>query len=351
MGHTRRQELYWTFLHISIVIMWPFTSTAPPDSSTKLDADLRNFLEEDEYNQRLREKAAKPVPKSIPSKAEDQTHKDIVDSHGPAIPSKSLYPDGRYAHLWKTYHPTEDGAVKSSNEKLRDMKEESKQRGATIDRTAAENCALEAQAEYDCLQNGGWGKKMVMCREETRALDRCQQLQSKFLRALGYLSVPGRSYQEEEKIQMHADNLYQQMLQHEKTVRQAKEAGLPLPEFKPVLSKENVAKVLGLRAGGRGQGPDLIEEANKAGIDPTRLIEMRDKAKKKLDEKWKNLTPNERAAEEAALFSKVLEKEGMIREYSQFTAERISEKQYRKEQGKETMMDSIQDWWWKPEKK
>jgi len=41
----------------------------------------------------------------------------------------------------------------------------------------------------------------------------------------------------EDDIQMHADQLYQRMLQHEKLVAKAKEEGLPAPVFESVVPK------------------------------------------------------------------------------------------------------------------
>jgi hypothetical protein len=55
------------------------------------------------------------------------------------------------------------------------------------------------------------------------------------LRALGYGSVQGRSAEVEDDIQMHADALFQRMLQHEEAVKKAKENGKPIPIFNPAL--------------------------------------------------------------------------------------------------------------------
>jgi hypothetical protein len=223
------------------------------------------------------------------------------------------------------------------------MKEAQEQRSAVLERTAKENCALEEQAEQDCFTQGGWSfDRLRQCHNETRALERCTQLQTKFLRTLGYLSVPGRSMEEEERIQMHADSLYQQMLQHEEAIRQAKEQGLPPPEFKPVMSRENMAKVLGISS----QKPvDLEAEAIKAGVDPQKLAEMKENARKKLNDKWKHLSAEERAAEEASLLSKMQERQGMLRDYYSLKKETSDARQKRQDEGKQTVADRLYDWW------
>jgi hypothetical protein len=332
--------------------MWPFGSSSS-DAANKLDPDLRVFLDEDATSRSTPQSqhpsttlaiySQLPKPNGHKNSKEVESH----DSSTAAVPPQSLYPDGRYAHLWKTYQTPNGQAAKSSNEKLRDLKEASQVRSASIEQTAKENCALEAQAEVDCFNKGGWRNKLTLCRTETRALDRCTQLQAKFLRALGYMSVPGRTLEEEERIQMHADDLYQQMLKHEHAVKEAKEQGIPQPEFKPVMSRENIAKVLGIRS---GKAVDIEENARKAGIDVEKLVELKEKQQKKLDEKWKNLTPEERVAEEAALISRIQEKEYMVRDYTEFMKEKQLERHKRKEEGKESVADQLHGWWWNEKK-
>ena len=91
-----------------------------------------------------------------------------------------------------------------------------------ISNAALENCVFEAIAEQECWRGGSFQRKLWMCRPETRALDRCTQLQTKFLQALGYMSSQDQSPAVDERIQMHADRLYQQMLQHEMAIKEAR---------------------------------------------------------------------------------------------------------------------------------
>lgn len=75
---------------------------------------------------------------------------------------------------------------------------------------------------------------MTMCREETKAFNRCYALQGKFLQALGYMSRSGSSDEEEERIQMHADKLYHRMMDYEAAVDRAKRSGTPIPPLSSV---------------------------------------------------------------------------------------------------------------------
>src|ERR1700753_1049097 len=174
--------------------MWPFGSGSS-DAADKLDPDLRVFLDENSAS-KPSVKSSSQLPRSHPQQ-DSKESQSPPDTSKPIVPPQSLFQDGRYASIWKTYQPPDGIAARSSNEKLRDLKEASEIRGASIERTAKENCVLEAEAEANCLSRGTWYNKLTMCRAETRALDRCTQLQTKFLRALGYLAVPGRSPQEE----------------------------------------------------------------------------------------------------------------------------------------------------------
>jgi hypothetical protein len=60
------------------------------------------------------------------------------------------------------------------------------------------------------------------------------QLVQKFLKALGYLNGR-RSDEEEERIQMHADTLYQRMLKEEEEISKAKAEQRAIPTFKPLI--------------------------------------------------------------------------------------------------------------------
>lgn len=47
-----------------------------------------------------------------------------------------------------------------------------------IGRAALENCALEQSEVNECIKNGGWMKRMTLCRQENKAFERCYVMQS-----------------------------------------------------------------------------------------------------------------------------------------------------------------------------
>ena len=96
------------------------------------------------------------------------------------MPPESLYPDGRYAHVWRTYRPLSaiENESKSDQEKLTDVLEGYKARKAQIGRAAVENCVFEQIKLDECYTNGGVAARMTMCRKEARGFERCYLMQS-----------------------------------------------------------------------------------------------------------------------------------------------------------------------------
>jgi hypothetical protein len=111
-------------------------------------------------------------PSNAPAKA-DETIKETP-------PPPTLFPDGRYAHLWKNYRPQEEVEAegKSDQEKIMDIVEAYNYRKAEIGRAALENCALEQCDVNECFSSGGLQARLTMCRAENRKFERCYMMQS-----------------------------------------------------------------------------------------------------------------------------------------------------------------------------
>lgn len=147
-----------------------------------------------------------------------------------------------------------------------DLLEGYKSRKARIGKAALENCVEEQEAMSDCYRHGGWKDQMTMCRKQNKAFERCYTMQAvsvptlftfsypshegnrfndkiqRFLKALGYLSAYDRPADIDEQIQMHADTLYHQMLDHEAAVAKAKASDTPVPEFPPLISPSSTLR-------------------------------------------------------------------------------------------------------------
>lgn len=116
-----------------------------------------------------------PGPATTPT---DQTAK-----RGPSpntVPKESLYQDGRYAHLWKTYKPLGEieSETKSDHEKLQDVLDSFKSRKAAIGQAALENCSEEQLDWNNCMKSGSLKARMTMCSDEVRKFERCYNMQS-----------------------------------------------------------------------------------------------------------------------------------------------------------------------------
>lgn len=98
----------------------------------------------------------------------------------PLVPPESLFQDGRYAHLWKTYVPLHDieATNKSDNEKLSDILDGYKERKRRIASAAIENCSEEQLDWRHCMTDGSWGDRSIMCRNQVKKFERCYNVNS-----------------------------------------------------------------------------------------------------------------------------------------------------------------------------
>ena len=163
---------------------WEKSST-PKDSSTdplrNLDPSLRDFLSKESPVQYQPTPAPPPPPPSaLDQLTSSQTPQSQTPSPEAKAPAESLYPDGRFASLWATYKPLSqiEDETKSDQERLADVLDAYKDRKAQIGRAAVENCVEEQIAYNDCLEHGGWGDTMTLCRSKNKAFERCYIMQS-----------------------------------------------------------------------------------------------------------------------------------------------------------------------------
>ncbi|TGO86706.1 hypothetical protein BPOR_0282g00020 [Botrytis porri] len=284
------------------------------DPLKNLDPSLREFL-----------KKESPV-KYDSTKSADTTTNTTEDPTKPSVPSQSLYPDGRYAHLWKTYQPQAEveQAAKSDAEKIQDVIEGYKYRKAEIGRAALENCALEQWDVNECFRSGGWQARLTMCRQQNRKLERCYTMQGKFLKALGYLSTYDRPPAVDEQIQMHADTLYHRMIDQEKQIEEAKAEGRPVPIFPPLISKSRP-----------GQS-ESAQENNKL-----KASDLSPKVQASFKKRLEGLNDDERLVEERAIQAEIEAGEQVAGQLGKIYEKQDEERRQRKEQGRETISDKF----------
>ncbi|KAK3300492.1 uncharacterized protein B0H64DRAFT_381026 [Chaetomium fimeti] len=299
------------------------------DPLRRLDPKLREFLEKEspvKYNNNPPSQPQQQSQPSSPPPPSDQKPTTTTTPTGaPQPPPESLYPDGRYAHLWKTYKPLAavEAETKSDNEKLSDVLDAFKERKGLIGRAALENCAEEQVDWSACMKSGTWTARMTMCRDEVRRFERCYNAQSRLLKALGYMSAYGRDPQVDEDIQMRADELYHRMLAQEREVERAKEEGREVPAFKTLF--EDAPATPAARADAAANGSDVPEPSAAVVASWKTTLEK--------------LPPEEREAEEKALRADHRAKAEMAMKVQGLWQEQAKEREKRKAEGKETFMD------------
>jgi hypothetical protein len=322
--------------------LWGSSSSSTDD----LDSSLQDFLKKEAPS------GPKPTLPSAPAKKPAETSSPISttpsspaqrESAKAVVPPESQFQDGRYAHLWKNYTPQDvlDDRGKNEQDKLRDLVESYNDRKAGIGRIAMENCALEYMEQWECFQNPKtWKALGTLCNAESRKFNRCHEIQSKFLKALGYLTMDERSQEESEKIQMHADKLYQQMLQQEAAIEKAEREGRERPKFQSLLSNQNISQTL---AGGKSQpqstaDPLSIEEdAVWSKIKPEKRAEYQ--------KKIAALSPELQEVERLAAIGELKAQSGISKQVEEtFIEERIN-RMKRREAGQATIGDQIKYWW------
>lgn len=285
------------------------------DVVKNLDPSLRNFLN----NQKSRP-AVPPTEPATPYL--DQVKVSPVPSSpttnsGPKVPPQSQFQDGRYADLWKNYKPLAqvEDATKTDQQRMRDLMDDQTSKKAFLGMMALENCAMEQWAEQECLNGPASVSRALLCRAENRAFSRCFETQSKLLKALGYMSVVGQP-EEAEKVQMHADRLWQKIVEQEKLIDEAKKNGQPIPQFQSVLAK-NIRPA-----------SELSEELRKA-----------------LEKRVKGLDPQQRAIEEAAFAAEIENQKTLGKQGVQFLEREQQARAQRFKQGTATVGDRMKRWW------
>ena len=219
------------------------------DPTKSLSPDLKDFLKDQQPRPYV--PADAPEPRPEPTEPPQKPPPVFPDTNrrveGRPLPRESLFQDGRYKDIWKTYTP-EDEIAATTTSPLDRIISARKDRREMIHRASLENCAFEEEILKNCFSSGDLKNRararMTMCRQETKAFNRCFQIQSKFLQALGYLTSANSSDEDEEKIQMHADTLYHRMMDYENSVEEAKLNDDPIPPLSSIFDPARPAPSL-----------------------------------------------------------------------------------------------------------
>lgn len=166
---------------------WVWDDDDKKDDPTKqLDPGLKEYLDKEapaKYEP-TKETTAPTPPLSYREQvkqAEIRAQEEAdSDPNKPKVPSASLYPDGRYAHIWKDYKPLDQIEGPSTNPVERVVEHFDKRKGV-MNKAALENCAEEHVALSTCFKTGDFANKvkarMTMCQFENTKFARCYTMQ------------------------------------------------------------------------------------------------------------------------------------------------------------------------------
>lgn len=155
---------------------WLWGDLNKDDPVKKLSPELKEFLEKETPAKYVPTEPAQPTQKPSEKTVDAYDQAAPSDSSKPLVPSASLFPDGRYAHLWKTYKPLEEVEGNPMTGAQR-VVEKFKERKDAVHQAAMENCALEHEALTNCFQTGDlqqrvWSR-ITMCSEANSTFSRC----------------------------------------------------------------------------------------------------------------------------------------------------------------------------------
>lgn len=294
--------------------LWGSSDNGTSSEVKNLDPSLRDFL-----------KNQQPKPAVAESKPETPYVDQIMalptpatTGSAPKVPPQSQFQDGRYAELWKNYKPLAqiEDATKTDQQRMRDLMEEQEAKKAFLGMMALENCALEQWAEQECLNGPASVSRALLCRAENRAFSRCFETQSKLLKALGYMSVIDQP-QEAEKVQMHADRLWQRIVEQEKLIDVAKQNDQPIPQFEPVLPNKNIRPA-----------SELPEDLRNG-----------------LEKRVEGMNPQQRAIEEAVFAAEIANQRIVGKQGLEFLEREQQARNQRFKDGTATLGDRMKRWW------
>ncbi|QIW97988.1 hypothetical protein AMS68_003506 [Peltaster fructicola] len=329
------------------------SSKSTKDATSELDSGLRDFLKEETARTQADTKPTKQSaahrPANVPSReyasqlgldspGQDQDRNaSSLEPQQPIVPEESQFQDGRYAHLWKTYRSEEQlaKAGMTDQDRLGDILHNIKDRKAAIGRAAIENCVVEQLEQHMCYVKGSYYDLATFCSEPSKRFNRCYEMQARFLKALGYLSMP-RSAEEEERIQMHADKLYQQMLEREKQAQEIKEQGKELSPAKPLLDGEETVKALGEQSAYAKLRQQALQQQESANLAMFNKAEQ-----EKIRATLKDMNEEQRALELQLLAAELRVNKDVAEQLKSQQNEELQQRRERRESGNETIGDKI----------
>ena len=139
---------------------------------------------------------------------------------------------------------------------------------------------------------------------------------------------------------MHADTLYHRMLSQEAAAADAKAAGLPEPEFAPILSSVSRSTNAKPDTSGTAPAPKAATKNALPDLAPETRAYLNAAAQAELRERMKGMTSVERELEERGTVMEVR----MASEAGKQVSSVFGERKKRREDGTATFGDTVSGW-------
>lgn len=132
---------------------------------------------------------------------------------------------------------------------------------------------------------------------------------------------------------MHADTLYHRMLEQEKAIQGAKAAGLPVPQFPPIVPSMSTAAP---PTAAYTRAADTLPEEDRITLD-----KLRPSIQTKLKKRLKGLNPDQKEIEEKAINAEIEAGDKLARDITTLFDQQARSRKERREQGTDTFGDKF----------
>jgi hypothetical protein len=151
--------------------------------------------------------------------------------------------------------------------------------------------------------------------------------------------MDARSPEEDERIQMHADKLYQQMLQQEAEIEKAEKEGRERPKFESLLSNQRISRTMADSAASTTtSNPSAADGGDVwSNIKPEKRIDY--------EKKIATLSPEQQEVERMAVEGELRAQTGISKKVEETFVEERLNRLKRRESGQATIGDQIKYWW------
>ena len=147
---------------------------------------------------------------------------------------------------------------------------------------------------------------------------------------------------------MHADTLYHRMLDQEKAIEAAKEAGQPIPSFSPILSQSRSPAVPSPSSLPSPVSDETAvaqqQQQSQAKEIAERDFKLTEEARKALKKRTKDQPQIVKELEERAMHAEAESDIGVAKQVSELTKARDEARRRRRENGEATVGDTVSGW-------